>query len=531
MVAAESLRSLEMALSLPTMFYGVLSLLLLCLVWWLLELLWWKPRRLERVLRAQGLTGTSYHFLTGDLKVEKQLKKEALSRPLPLRCHDIVLRILPFHYQNVQAHGKTCLSWSGPIPTVAMCDPGLVKEMLSDKLGYFGKPQFPAVGEMLGNGLAQQEGDKWAQHRKVINPAFSLQEIKHTTPAFSSCCEEMVSRWAECLRREGGTYCEVDVWPELSKLSGDAISRTAFSSSYLEGRRVFQLQSEQVKRLVSTFLTILVPGYLYLPTENNRKMHQIKKEIESTLRGIIGKRVQEMEDGITTKQDILGLLLESNMMKVEEKGKPCPAMTIEEIIEHCKVFYFAGSETTAILLTWTMVLLSMHPEWQVSARKEVLGLFGKNKPKYEDLSGLKTVTMILHEVLRLYPPVTLFKRKTYKEAKIGGVRYPAGVMVDIPVLLIHHDPDIWGSNVHEFHPERFAEGVAKASKFQGAFLPFSSGPRICIGQNFAMVEAKIALCMILQHFEFELAPTYTHAPHVLLTLEPMHGAQINLRAI
>jgi len=501
-------------------------ILLLCPAGWLLELLWWKPRRPERVLRAQGLAGTSYSFPAGDLKEHGRLKKEA---SLPLRCHDIGPCVLPFLHRNVGVHGKTCLSWSGPIPTVAMCDPGLVKEMLSDKLGYFGKPKFPAFTEMLSNGLAEHEGHKWVQHRRIINPAFSLQEIKHTLPAFSACCEELVSRWMERLRPEG--TCEIDVWPELKMLSGDAISRTAFSSSYLEGRRVFQLQTEQVKRLVSTFLTNLVPGYLYLPTENNRRMHQIKREIESTLRGIIGKRVQEMEDGTSPKQDILGLLLESNMRNAEEKGEHGPAMTIEEIIEHCKLFYFAGSETTAILLTWTMVVLSMHPEWQVSARKEVLGLFGENKPTYEDLGRLKTVTMILHEVLRLYPPVTLFKRKTYKEAEIGGVRYPAGIMVDIPVLLIHHDPDIWGSNAHEFRPERFAEGIANASRCQGAFLPFGSGPRVCIGQNFAMLEAKIALCMILRHFEFELAPTYTHAPHVLVTLEPMHGAQINLRAI
>jgi len=507
------------------MFCGVLGLVLLCLAGRLLELLWWKPRRLERLLRAQGLAGTSYQFLTGDLKDENLLKKEAMSRPLPLRCHDIAPRILPLHYKNVQAHGKTCLSWSGPIPTVAVCDPGLVKEMLSDKLGYFGKPQFPAVTEMLNNGLGQHEGEKWAQHRKIINPAFSLQEIKHTLPAFSACCEEMVSKWKECLGSKD--TCLVDVWPDLNKLSGDSISRTAFSSSYLEGRRVFELLSEQIKRLVSTFWTILVPGYLYLPTKNNRRMHQIKKEIESILHGLIGRRVQEMEDGICTKQDILGLLLESNMRNADE----IPVMTIQEIIEHCKLFYFAGSDTTAILLTWTMVVLSMHPEWQVSARKEVLGLFGKNKPKYEDLARLKTVTMILHEVLRLYPPAPMMKRKTCKDVEIGGVRYPAGLLVDIPVLLIHHDPDIWGIDAHEFRPERFAEGISKASKFQGAFLPFSSGPRICIGQNFAMLEAKLALCTILQHFEFELAPTYTHAPHFLITLEPMHGAPIILRAI
>lgn len=139
--------------------------------------------------------------------------------------------------------------------------------------------------------------------------------------------------------------------------------------------------------------------------------------------------------------------------------------------------------------------------------------------------------MILYEVLRLYPPAIAFSRKTYKEMVIGDVTYPAGVIVELPVLLIHHDPDIWGSDVHEFRPERFAEGVAKASKDKIAFFAFGWGPRICIGQNFALLEAKMALSMILQSFEFELAPSYTHSPRQVIMLRPMHGAQIKLRAI
>lgn len=140
--------------------------------------------------------------------------------------------------------------------------------------------------------------------------------------------------------------------------------------------------------------------------------------------------------------------------------------------------------------------------------------------------------MILYEVLRLYPPAITFNRKTYKEMEIGGITYPAGVMVELPVMFIHHDPDIWGGDVHEFNPKRFVDGVSKASPNNpGAFLPFGWGPRICIGQNFALLEAKMAMCMIIQHFEFVLAPSYTHAPHTVITLHPMHGAQIILRAI
>ncbi|CAL4962519.1 unnamed protein product [Urochloa decumbens] len=508
---------------------GLLGLVLLWAAGRLLDRLWWQPRRLEQLLRAQGLRGTSYRFLTGDLKDLARLNKEAWSRPLPLRCHDIAPRVTPFHYNNMREHGKVSISWFGPIPKVTIVDPDLAKDVLSNKFGHFEKPRFPALFKLLSDGVASKDGEKWAKRRRILNPGFHQEKIKRMLPAFTACCEELVSRWTESAGSDGS--CELDVWPELQNLTGDVISRTAFSSSYLEGRRIFQLQAEQAERVMNTFQKVAIPGYMLLPTENNRKMHRINKEIETILRGIIGKRIQAMKEGESTKDDLLGLLLETNMRETDGSSKSGMAMTIEDVIGECKLFYFAGMETTAVLLTWTMVILSMHPEWQDRAREEVQGLFGKNKPELEGLSRLKIVTMILFEVLRLYPSGVRLSRKTYKEIDIGGILYPAGVIVEMSVLMIHHDPDIWGNDVHEFKPDRFSEGISKASKYPGAFLPFGWGPRICIGQNFALLEAKIALCMILQRFEFELAPSYTHAPHTVVTLHPMHGAQVKLRAI
>ncbi|XP_066309237.1 cytochrome P450 CYP72A616-like [Miscanthus floridulus] len=512
---------------------GVPGLVLLWQGGRLLNKLWWEPRRLERALRAQGLRGTSYRFLTGDLKEFGRLNQEAWARPLPLGCHDIVPRVTPFLSNNVREHGKACFSWFGPIPNVTITDPALVRDVLSNKFGHFQKPQFPALTKLLSDGLTSHEGEKWVKHRRILNPAFHLEKLKLMLPAFSACCEELVSRWAQQSLGSDGS-CELDVWPELQALTGDVISRTAFGSSYLEGRRIFELQSEQAERFVGAIQKIAIPGYMYLPTKNNRRMRQINKEVNSILRGLIGKRMQAMkEEGeSSTSDDLLGLLLESNARHADENGgQSTLGMTIEDVIEECKLFYFAGMETTSVLLTWTMVLLSMHPEWQDRAREEVTGLFGRNKPEYEGLSRLKTVNMILYEVLRLYPPAVVFSRKTYKEMKIGDVTIPAGAIIELPVLFMHHDPDTWGNDVHDFKPERFAEGVSKASKEPGAFLPFGWGPRICIGQNFALLEAKMALCMILQRFEFELAPSYTHAPHTVMTLHPMHGAQMKLRAI
>jgi cytochrome P450 len=139
--------------------------------------------------------------------------------------------------------------------------------------------------------------------------------------------------------------------------------------------------------------------------------------------------------------------------------------------------------------------------------------------------------MILYEVLRLYPPVVAMNRRTHRPTELGGVTYPAGVMLVTPVMFIHRDPALWGDDAGEFNPGRFADGVSKACKDPGAFVPFSWGPRICIGQNFALLEAKVAICFMLQRFAFELSPAYVHAPYTVLTLHPQHGVLVRLRRL
>uniref|UniRef100_A0A453ICG6 Secologanin synthase n=1 Tax=Aegilops tauschii subsp. strangulata TaxID=200361 RepID=A0A453ICG6_AEGTS len=455
---------------------SLLLLPTLALLWQLCRLLhrlWWRPRCLERELRSKGLRGTSYRFLTGDLREQGRRNKDAWSRPLPLRCHDIAPRVAPLLCDSVREHGKVSLSWFGPIPKVTIADPELAKSVLSDKSGHFEKPKFPALWKLLANGLLNHEGEKWVKHRRLLNPAFHLEKIKTLQcmlPEFSACCEELVGRWTESIGSSGGMH-ELDIWPELKNLAGDVISRTAFGSSYLEGMKIFQLQTEQAERLIANIRRILIPGYLSLPTPNNKRMYQVNNEVESILHGLIAKRTKAIKEGESTKDDLLGLLLESNMRHTYDNGQSSMGMTNED------------------------------------------------------------VTMILYEVLRLYPPSIHFSRKTCKKVLIGDKRYPAGMMIELSVLLMHHDPDIWGSDVHEFKPERFAEGISKASRNSGAFLPFGWGPRICIGQNFALAEAKMAICMILQRFDFVLAPSYTHAPYTVVTLHPMHGAQIRLGLI
>lgn len=344
-------------------------------------------------------------------------------------------------------------------------------------------------------------------------------------PTFYKSCIEVMCEW-EKLVSDKGSSCELDVWPWIVNMTGDVISRTAFGSSYKEGQRIFILQAELAHLIILALGKNYIPAYRHFPTKNNRRMKTIVKEIQVILRGIISHREKARDAGEAPSDDLLGILLKSNSEQSKGNG-----LNMEEIMEECKLFYFAGQETTSVLLAWTMVLLSQHQDWQARAREEVMQVFGHNKPDLQGINQLKVMTMIIYEVLRLYPPVIQMNRATHKEIKLGDMTLPGGIQVHMPVLLIHRDTKLWGDDAAEFKPERFKDGIAKATKNQVCFLPFGWGPRICIGQNFALLEAKMALALILQRFSFELSPSYVHSPYRVFTIHPQCGAHLILHKL
>lgn len=477
---------------------------------------------LEKRLRQQGFKGNPYRILYGDMKEETQGFKDAWSRPMDQLNHQIVPRVMPFTYQMLQKYGKTSFIWAGPTPTVCIWDPEMVKEIFSDKSGQIKKPPVNPLILILARGLSALEGEEWANRRKVITPAFHVEKLKRMVPAFLTSCADLINRWDKLLATKQS--CELDVLPEFQNLTGDVISKTAFGSNFEEGKRIFELQKEQAELVIEAARVPYIPGYKFVPTAKNKRRMWIDKEIKTALTEMIRRKLTSMETEGSSQNDLLGLLLQ--FTRGDDKKY---SITIEDVIEECKLFYIAGQETTSTLLTWTLILLSMHQVWQQKAREEVMNIFGKSTPDIESINQLKIMTMILHEVLRLYPPVITLSRRTNKETKVGQFSIPLGVDLMLPIMLIHRDMKIWGKDAEAFNPERFSEGVSKACiGGQSAFFPFGWGPRICLGQSFAMVEAKMALVTILQNFSFELSPSYAHAPYTVITLQPQHGAHIIL---
>nr|XP_043612714.1 cytochrome P450 CYP72A219-like [Erigeron canadensis] len=490
-----------------------------------LNLVWFKPKKIEKFLTEQGLHGNSYKIFFGDLKEMVELIVQAKSKPIGL-TDDIVPRVLPFVHKSATTYGKVCFTWMGYKPVVQVSEPSMIREIFANYY-QFQKPRGGnPLTKLLAKGLIDTDADQWIKHRKIINPAFHVVKLKHMVPAFYTSCSEMIQKWDKMLTKD--ICCEVDVWPYLQSFTSDVISRTAFGSSFEEGRKIFQLQQEQSELIIKAEQSVYIPGSRFLPTRSNMRIKEIDKEVKALIRSIIDKRVIMMKLGNFDNEDLLGILLDSNYKEIKHHGNSIFGLSLEEVIEECKLFYFAGQETTGNLLVWTLILLSQYSDWQTRARNEVLDVFGDKKPDIDGLNHLKVVNMIFNEVLRLYPPGAALGRMVHKETKLGNITLPAGTHIQLNTLLLHHDRDLWGDDVKEFNPDRFSEGVLKATKGQASYVPFGGGPRICIGQNFAMMEAKMALVMILQHFSFELSPSYSHAPHTIITLQPQFGAPLIL---
>nr|QNS29966.1 cytochrome P450 [Nothapodytes nimmoniana] len=492
-----------------------------------LNWIWMRPNRLEKCLRKQGLNGNSYRLTIGVTKESAMIIKEAASKPITF-SHDISARVLPSVHNAIKRYGKNCFMWIGTAPRIHITDPTLAKDVFSkyDDFQKYYKTNNPLVKLFIG-GVISYEGKKWAKHRSIMNPAFHLDRLKHMLPAFHSSCSDMIRKW-EKMVPEMESF-ELDVWPQFEALTADVISRTAFGSSYGQGTNIFELLKEQSHLTLQAMdSAIYIPGSRFLPTKWNKRMKEIHEQVQASIRSMVNARVEEMMDGGETNEDLLGVLLRYNLKETQQNGV---GMTVDDVIAESKLFYFAGQETTSGLLTWTMIVLSKHHEWQDRAREEIFQVFGDRKPDYEGLSRLKIVTMIINEVLRLYPPVVELTRIVREETKLGELTIPAGVSIMVPTILIHNDHEIWGEDACEFNPERFSEGVSKATKGQVTFFPFGWGPRICIAQNFALLEVKMALALILPRFCFDLSPSYAHAPYVVITLQPQFGAHLTIHKI
>ncbi|CAI0390488.1 unnamed protein product [Linum tenue] len=401
------------------MFFCLPCSILLLLVLNLLSFLnqvWLRPIMIQSSMASQGIKGPPYKFLHGNTRAINHMRSEAVGTPMELLSHDMLPRLMPHVYSWTKIYGMNFLNWYGTKPQLVVTDPELVKE-----------------------------GEKWVKMRKLANQAFHGDSLKAMIPAMVASVEAMLHRWRDAK--------EIDAYREFKVLTSEVISRTAFGSSYVEGKNVFDMLMKLgliVNR--NNFKVSSIPWLKKLwRTSDDIESDKLQQAIREAIINLIRKR--EGRDSDYYGSDFLGSLL--NAFHDSDLSRK---VTIDDVIDECKSFYVGGHETITSSLTWTM-------------------------------------TMVVNESLRLYPPAFNLTRE--------------------------------GEDCHLFKPERFAvaDGVAKA------FLPFGFGPRTCVGSSFAAAEIKIALSMILQRYKLSLSPSYVHAPFHMLTICPKHGLQILLHPL
>eukprot|EP01018_Ginkgo_biloba_P037269 Gb_00446 [translate_table: standard] len=476
---------------------------------------WWKPRRIIKIMEKQGIKGPRPRFITGNLADMSRIRERKVAKDMDSITHDIVDRLLPHYVQWTNIYGKRFIFWWGMEPRLTISEPELIKELLSAKHGLsYGKSQLQQKGvkDFIGKGLLMANGQEWANQRRVVAPAFHHDNLKEQVVYMVESTARMLNSWKKVVEQGngGGGSAEIEVSDCFSRLAADIIARTEFGSSYEQGKLVFE-KLALLQKLSSTSSSVARFFWPFMGCSG--RVGKLKKEAEECLQSMVEAR--RSMGSCSYGHDLLGLML-SECHHDDDVGKSGEKrhLTTRQLMDECKTFFFAGQDTTSTLLTWTTMLLAHYPDWQNRARQEVLSL-----------------GMILNESLRLYTPASLFAKQAFRDMNLGDLFIPKGLSVWIPVLAIHHDTEVWGEDANEFNPDRFSRGTAKACNNPMGFIPFSFGPRKCVGQTFAIMEAKIVLAMILATFTFRLSPSYRHAPISVLTLKPKHGVQIILQTL
>ena len=365
------------------------------------------------------------------------------------------------------------------------------------------------VTAIFGNGLITSEGEFWLRQRRLAAPAFHLDRIAAYADVMTAYANRQTSAW-----RDGEVR---DIHRDMMRVTMEIVSKTLFDVEVEEDVDEIERSFDRIIREIARRFRRPIKIADWIPLRGNLRYRRGVALLDRLIARVVAERLAHPGD----RGDLLSMLLAAR----DDEGRP---MSEKQLRDELITLFLAGHETTAILLSWSLFLLARHPEVERRLVREIDEVLGDRLPAAADLPRLRTAESVVKESLRLFPPAYVIGREALVECTIGGTHCPARTTIYFSPWVLHRDPR-WFPDPERFAPERWLDGsAAKVPKF--VYIPFGGGPRVCIGERFAMMEGVLVLATILRRHRLEMAGP-DPAPFPSITLRPEGGPIMRVRSL
>jgi cytochrome P450 len=429
-------------------------------------------------------------------------------------ANQMLRRSTDFLLESHHKYGDAIRLKLGPRTAFALFHPDHVYHVLVKRRENFTKQArgYQKLRKILGNGLLTSEGDFWLRQRRLAQPAFTPQKLAGFAGAMVQAAEEMTASWSEPARTNQPVNVAGDMMRLTLRIVGETLLGTDVTDEASGVGEALTLVIEETSRRIHTPWDFQER----MPTAKNRRYDQALERLNQAVHRIINDRRQRPDQG----GDLLSMLMAAK----DETGA---RMTDQQLRDEVMTFFLAGHETTAVTLTWTWYLLSKNVEARRRLEEEVDRVLAGRSPSIDDVPKLVYTKMVVQESMRLYPPVWGIARLPAEDDQIGDLFIPAGSPVLLVQYVTHRHRDFW-DNPEGFDPERFLpQQVEKRHPY--AYFPFAAGPRICIGNHFAMLEAVLIVASVVSRWRLNLVPGAPVIPQPRVTLRPKDGLVVTFQ--
>lgn len=418
---------------------------------------------------------------------------------------------LAFTLRLAREFGAVARFHLGPYKGYLVSHPEGVRHVLQANHGNYDKRNYDydMLRPFLGEGLLTSDGAEWLRERRLIQPAFHSDNLSGFVASMNTSIQRMLDSW-QLKARANEAF---DVASEMNRLALEIVSKGLLGSGLGPRKErvleAFGVLNHEVARRFQSL--VILP--LWMPTPSNLAVRRAKAEIDDVVMGFLSEAEQSSSEGA-----LLRMLLEAH------SAPSGSGVRIGKIRDEMVTLILAGHETTAALLSWTWYLLAQHSEAAKRVRAEARDVLAGRDPQAADLRKLVFTESVLKEALRLYPPVWIISRRAKQADHIQGYRIPADSVVALSPYATHRDQFYW-DEPESFNPQRFMRARGK-EQHPFAYFPFGGGPRLCIGGDFAMMEAKMVVASVVQRYRLELVGDEPVQPKALITLRPQGGLKM-----